>query len=615
MKRIYYGLLATMLSVFFINSAGAQTVGIGTDFPTATLDIVSTTAIPGARVTRSLTPANALSAAVEINDDSDWGALDIYYTSTDPGAIAASYVENYTGGYSYYINNVNLTTTASLARFVQFGVGDGLFVQLFGGFFSGLRVDTYSDFNDGVYVDHTGFNSYGLYNNNLEDGTGVYNDLSTSDGIGLHNKHSAPAGSVSNSVLVDMSFVIGYNYAFVLNAEDANTSGFFAYNMDIASGTGSATSGDGWMHDTHVYSTSVPTVSGGSTNYWGGAYGADQYGNSVGLYINQHGTAAANTILINSTAANTYPVISAQDIGEGGIIYGENSNSAPAGLMILGDFRYVGTDVIFDHIGVAGISSNDDGFFGYGIGSYGAGGWIGVAGRRDQANGLAGVYSEDELGANGAKMFVIDHPLDPEHKMLRHFSMESNEVLNVYQGTDLINRRGVAVIMLPDYFEAINVNYSYQLTPIGTSSQPWISSEVRNNKFVISGQAGTKVSWMVIANRNDAYAQTNPDRLVDEVDKRPRDIGKYLNPRSHNQPDHLGIFYVPPKQPLGKIQRVNPEAVRSSNVDSRKVQGAPERELKADKPEELPNRRKGIETPSHERLQINQDIKTWDDLH
>jgi hypothetical protein len=38
----------------------------------------------------------------------------------------------------------------------------------------------------------------------------------------------------------------------------------------------------------------------------------------------------------------------------------------------------------------------------------------------------AGVFAFGDVGATGGKPFIIDHPLDPENKMLRHFALESN---------------------------------------------------------------------------------------------------------------------------------------------------------------------------------------------
>lgn len=48
--------------------------------------------------------------------------------------------------------------------------------------------------------------------------------------------------------------------------------------------------------------------------------------------------------------------------------------------------------------------------------------------------------------ASGVKAFTIDHPLDPENKMLRHFAVESNEVLNSYSGNATTDASGKVVV-------------------------------------------------------------------------------------------------------------------------------------------------------------------------
>ena len=73
-----------------------------------------------------------------------------------------------------------------------------------------------------------------------------------------------------------------------------------------------------------------------------------------------------------------------------------------------------------------------------------------------------------DFTASGVKAFTIDHPLDPENKMLRHFAVESNEVLNSYSGNATTDASGKVVVKLPDYFEAINKDFRYQLTVIGS---------------------------------------------------------------------------------------------------------------------------------------------------
>jgi len=122
------------------------------------------------------------------------------------------------------------------------------------------------------------------------------------------------------------------------------------------------------------------------------------------------------------------------------------------------------------------------------------------------------------LDVTGTKNFCIPHPLDPERKVLRHAAIESNEVLNQYSGNVILDDAGQAWVELPTWFEAINCDYRYQLTCIGTFAPVYIAEECRGNKFKIAGgKPGMKVSWQVTAVRNDAYIRSNPFRAEEDA--------------------------------------------------------------------------------------------------
>ena len=94
-----------------------------------------------------------------------------------------------------------------------------------------------------------------------------------------------------------------------------------------------------------------------------------------------------------------------------------------------------------------------------------------------------------------------------------------------------------------DYFENINRNPTYQLTPIGGFSNLYIKQKVENNRFVIAGgNTGLEVSWTVTAERNDAYLQQNPQQREVELEKRDGQKGKYFMPQLFNQPNEKAIF-------------------------------------------------------------------------
>lgn len=187
---------------------------------------------------------------------------------------------------------------------------------------------------------------------------------------------------------------------------------------------------------------------------------------------------------------------------------------------------------------------------GYGVALWGDGGNYGVIGgtSTSAASSDFGLLSLTNSGAFGIKSFVIDHPAAPTQKTLRHFSVESNEVLNLYRGIVELDANGQGVVNLPDYFDAINTNVTYQLTPIGTGVQPYVAVEEANNQFTVAGAPNTKVSWTIHAQRNDPtiqyFERTRGEDYKSPVTlKQPQDQGKYLVPEAYGQPKEAGVFY------------------------------------------------------------------------
>jgi carbonic anhydrase/acetyltransferase-like protein (isoleucine patch superfamily) len=120
--------------------------------------------------------------------------------------------------------------------------------------------------------------------------------------------------------------------------------------------------------------------------------------------------------------------------------------------------------------------------------------------------------------SKGSGSFRIDHPLDPANKYLYHSFVESPDMMNVYNGNAVMNENGEATITLPDYFEALNRDFRYQLTTIGGYAPVYVAEEVRNNSFKIAGgKPGIKVSWQVTGIRHDKYA--DDERIKTEVNK------------------------------------------------------------------------------------------------
>jgi hypothetical protein len=80
----------------------------------------------------------------------------------------------------------------------------------------------------------------------------------------------------------------------------------------------------------------------------------------------------------------------------------------------------------------------------------------------------------------------------------------------------VLDEKGEATVELPDYFQALNSDYRYQLTPVGAPMPGlYVAREIEKNSFVIGGgKPGAKVSWQVTGIRQDEAAKK--DRIVPE---------------------------------------------------------------------------------------------------
>ena len=125
----------------------------------------------------------------------------------------------------------------------------------------------------------------------------------------------------------------------------------------------------------------------------------------------------------------------------------------------------------------------------------------------------------------GVKDFMIDDPIDPA-KDLYHASVESSEMKDFYDGVAILDRKGRAVVRLPDWFEALNGEFRYQLTAIGRPAPGlYIAREIRGNEFeVAGGKPGMKVSWTVTGVRHDEWAKAHPLH-VEEIKSMAQGIG------------------------------------------------------------------------------------------
>src|SRR5262249_37858545 len=122
----------------------------------------------------------------------------------------------------------------------------------------------------------------------------------------------------------------------------------------------------------------------------------------------------------------------------------------------------------------------------------------------------------------------------------------------IYNGNAVLDYKGEAVIVLPEWFEALNEDFRYQLTTIGGFAPVYIEEEISGNSFKIAGgRRGLKVSWQVTGIRKDPYAELH--RTPVEEIKPESERGTYLYPDAYRQRQYI---------PAGE-QREKVDAVRS----------------------------------------------------
>ncbi|MBC8443266.1 hypothetical protein H8D79_00920 [PVC group bacterium] len=281
-----------------------------------------------------------------------------------------------------------------------------------------------------------------------------------------------------------------------------------------------------------------------------------------------------------ASGSNSSPVVDARTTGEGPAYYGDTDglyavevySSYESGdtHVVHSEFTATGN---YDATAVYGYSAPADY---YGFGGLFEGGYTGVYGEvnptgNDHYYGVDGevwggsgynygVYGSASGGAtnwagyfvgnvrvtgtidNSLARSVIDHPLDPANKYLYHSSVESPDMMNVYNGNVILDASGEAWVELPEWFEALNRDFRYQLTAIGGFAPVYVADKVSGNRFRIAGgDPGMEISWQVTGIRQDNYAEEN--RIQVEEEKPESERGRYLHPEAYGLPRTMSVDY------------------------------------------------------------------------
>ncbi len=202
-----------------------------------------------------------------------------------------------------------------------------------------------------------------------------------------------------------------------------------------------------------------------------------------------------------------------------------------------GNYGYLGAS----EYSVIGWRGDDSAVGGLGSGN-------GVYGRCNVGGGRYAGYFNGPVNINGnlsksGGSFKIDHPLDPENKYLSHSFVESPDMMNVYNGNVVLDQRGEALVELPEWFEALNRDFRYQLTCVGGFAPVYIAEKLAGNRFKIAGGSpGLEVSWQVTGIRRDVWADAH--RIQVEEDKPDDERGSYIAPELWGQPEEKGLTWL-----------------------------------------------------------------------
>jgi hypothetical protein len=125
---------------------------------------------------------------------------------------------------------------------------------------------------------------------------------------------------------------------------------------------------------------------------------------------------------------------------------------------------------------------------------------------------------------------------------------------------------------LPDWFEALNRDFRYQLTVLGQFAQAIVLTKVANHQFSIkTDKPNVEVSWQVTGIRHDAWADAH--RIPVEEMKPEKERGSYRHPELYNAPAENSLSWA--RHPRVMNQMKVGRSVRKAPVASVKAEAEP----------------------------------------
>lgn len=263
-----------------------------------------------------------------------------------------------------------------------------------------------------------------------------------------------------------------------------------------------------------------------------GSLGTGVVGNNTSSGVGVGGSSISG-VGVSGTSASYFGVSGGTNAGFAGVEgYSESSGSgvygtSPSGYGVYG---YSGTNA-----GIAGAGAT--GVYGYSPNGNALNGYTPGSSTTLLASNDGGGYAAwfngsvevDGQLSKASGSFKIDHPLDPANKYLYHSFVESPDMMNIYNGNVMTDAQGKAVVELPEWFEALNQDFRYQLTVVGQFAQAIVAGKISNHRFIVrTDKPNVEVSWQVTGVRHDAWA--NAHRIPVEEMKKDQERGSYLHP-------------------------------------------------------------------------------------
>ena len=426
-------------------------------------------------------------------------------TGVNPAPGSSNYIQNTTSPQSA---NFDITGSGALGGSLTANAGVAATFSGAGNAVSGSALD-FNGTANGVFGQTTSGSGAGVYGNNTSPsgnayGVAGFTSSTSPTAVGVFGQATSGPGVAGNST--GAAGVLGQSST----GPGVSGTGFYGAIGNANATSGGATGVYGQSGDSTGYGVyGINTATSGTA---AGVYG--QSGNGDGVYGTSASATGAGVYAINTnTSGGGYEgaalIAQADGPGAAGVFINNNNSS---GILLLGG-NANGTPFEVDASGS--------------VEMYGP---LTVSGEGGSGTSLIeGNLTVTGTLTKGGGSFKIDDPLDPANKTLSHSFVESPDMMNIYNGNVTTDKRGLAVVVLPNYFEALNRDFRYQLTVIGQFAQAIVAKEISGGRFTIkTNKPEVKVSWQVTGIRQDAWA--NAHRIPNEEDKPLDKRGTYLHP-------------------------------------------------------------------------------------